>query len=70
MMLDRVIFGHAPSPLDTGRGTLEFAGQTGEILSHEDTIQLQLADRKLVLIPTLTTSCRDNRLAIDGSGRL
>lgn len=70
VMLDRVILDMPLVHFDTGRGTFEFAGQKGEISSHEDTIQLQLADRKLVLIPTLTTSCRDSRLAIDGSGRL
>jgi len=69
-MLDRVILDMPLVHFATDRGTFEFAGQNGEISSHEDTIQLQLADRKLVFIPTLTASCHDNRLSIDGSGRL
>jgi len=70
MMLERVLSDMPLIHFDTAKGTFEFAGQKGEVSSPEDTIQLELADRKLVLVPTLTTSCRDNRLAPDGSGRL
>lgn len=70
MMIDRVLSDMPLVHFNTGRGTFEFAGQKGEISSPENTIQLQLADRRLVLVPTLTTACRDNRLAPDGSGRL
>ena len=70
MMIDRVLSDMPLVHFNTGRGTFEFAGQKGRIEPHEDTIQLQLADRRLVLVPTLTTACRDNRLALDGSGRL
>jgi hypothetical protein len=70
MMIDRVLSDMHLVHFNTSRGTFEFAGQKGWIESHEDTIELLLADRRLVLVPILTTSGRDNRLASDGSGRL
>lgn len=70
MMIDRVLSDMHLVHFSTSRGTFEFAGQKGRIESHEDTIELLLADRRLVLVPILTTSGRDNRLASDGSGRL
>ena len=70
MMIERVLSDMPLVHFDKGRETLEFAGQKGEVLSQEDTIQLRLADRRLVLVPTLTTACRDNRLVPDGSSRL
>ena len=69
MMLDRVLSDMPLVQFDTASGILKFAGQRGAVSSPEETIQLQLAERKLVLVPTLKTSCRDGRSAPDGSGR-
>ena len=66
MMIDRVLSDMPLVHFNTVRGAFEFAGEKGSISSPENTIQLQLADRRLVLVPTLTAACRDNRLAPDG----
>lgn len=70
MMLDRVLSDMPLVQFDTASGMLKFGGQKGVVSSPENTLLLKLAERQLVLVPTLMTSCQDGQSAPDGSSRI